>query len=185
MKNKNTLIGFILIAIILFGWMYFMTPTKEQMAEQQRIQDSIRRARIEEARLDSIRLANQQSQTETIVNLMIDSTQLAEMDSAAIEQYQYNVLRDKYGVFASATMGEEKTITIENHLQKLTFSTKGGFLKQVELKDYKTYDSLPLYSFEPETALFDLTFFSQNRIVNTSQFYFKPTLTVSHTTAVT
>jgi len=176
MKNKNTLIGFILIAIILFGWMYFMTPTKEQMAEQQRIQDSIRRARIEEARLDSIRLANQQSQTETIVNLMIDSTQLAEMDSAAIEQYQYNVLRDKYGVFASATMGEEKTITIENHLQKLTFSTKGGFLKQVELKDYKTYDSLPLISFDPETALFDLSFFSQNRIVNTSQFYFKPYL---------
>lgn len=176
MKNKNTLIGFILIAIILFGWMYFMTPTKEQMAEQQRIQDSIRRARIEEARLDSIRLANQQSQTETIVNLMIDSTQLAEMDSAAIEQYQYNVLRDKYGVFASATMGEEKTITIENQLQKLTFSTKGGFLKQVELKDYKTYDSLPLYSFDPETALFDLSFFSQNRIVNTSQFYFKPYL---------
>ena len=176
MKNKNTLIGFILIAIILFGWMYFMTPTKEQMAEQQRIQDSIRRARIEEARLDSIRLANQQSQTETIVNLMIDSTQLTEMDSAAIEQYQYNVLRDKYGVFASATMGEEKTITIENQLQKLTFSTKGGFLKQVELKDYKTYDSLPLYSFDPETALFDLSFFSQNRIVNTSQFYFKPYL---------
>ena len=174
MKNKNTLIGFALIAIILFGWMYFMSPTKEQLAEQQRIQDSIRRVRIEEARLDSIRLAEQQNKNETTVNLMIDSTQLAEMDSAAFEQYQYNALRDKYGVFASATMGEEKTITIENQLQKLTFSTKGGFLKQVELKDYSTYDSLPLISFDPETSMFDLSFFSQNRIVNTSQFYFQP-----------
>ena len=174
MKNKNTLIGFALIAMILVGWMYFMSPTKEQLAEQQRIQDSIRRVRIEEARLDSIRLAEQQNKNETTVNLMIDSTQLAEMDSAAFEQYQYNALRDKYGVFASATMGEEKTITIENQLQKLTFSTKGGFLKQVELKDYSTYDSLPLISFDPETSMFDLSFFSQNRIVNTSQFYFQP-----------
>ena len=172
MNNKNTLIGFLLIAAILFGWMYFMTPSKEQLAEQQRIQDSIRQARLEQMALDSLRMAQQQdAQTAA---LMADSTQLSEMDSLGRAQLMQNNLRDKFGIFAVSAQGTEQTWTIENKLQKLTFSSKGGFLKQVELKDYKTYDSLPLISFDPETVKFDLSFFAQNRIVNTSQFYFQP-----------
>ena len=172
MNNKNTLIGFILITAILFGWMYFMSPSKEQLAEQQRIQDSIRRARLEQMALDSIRLAEQQAAQ--MAALQADTAQLAGLDSLGKAQLLQNKLRDKYGVFAAAAEGAEQTWTIENKLQKLTFSNKGGFLKQVELKEYKTYDSLPLISFDPETVKFDLSFFAQNRIVNTSQFYFQP-----------
>ena len=175
MNNKNTLIGFILIAAILFGWMYFMTPSKEQLAEQQRIQDSIRRVRMEEMAMDSLRQMQQQQQTAALA-LLADSVAVADKDSATIAQQKQAIMRDKYGVFANASEGQEQTFTVENKLQRLTFSTKGGFLKQVELKDYKTYDSLPLVSFDPETALFDLSFFAQNRIVNTSQFYFQPYL---------
>ena len=173
MNNKNTLIGFILIAAILFGWMYFMSPSKEQLAQQQRIQDSLRRARLEQMTLDSIRQAERQ-QAEALAALQADTAQLAGLDSLDRAQLLQNNLRDKYGIFAVASQGEERTWTIENKLQKLTFSNKGGFLKQVELKDYKTYDSLPLISFDPETVKFNLSFFAQNRIVNTNQFYFQP-----------
>ena len=172
MNNKNTLIGFILIAAILFGWVYFMSPSKEELAEQQRIQDSIRQARMEQMVLDSIR--NAELQAAQLAALQTDTVQLTGSDSLSLAQQQQNALRDKYGIFAVASQGEEQTWTIENKLQKLTFSSKGGFLKQVELKDYKTYDSLPLISFDPETVKFDLSFFAQNRIVNTSQFYFQP-----------
>ena len=172
MNNKSTLIGFALIALILFGWMYFMTPSKEQLAEQQRIQDSIRRARMEQMALDSMRMAEQQ--TAQLAALQADTVQLTGADSLTQAQLQQNALRDKYGIFAVASQGEEQTWTIENKLQKLTFTNKGGFLKQVELKDYKTYDSLPLLSFDPESVKFDLSFFAQNRIVNTSQYYFQP-----------
>ena len=175
MNNKNTLIGFILIAAILFGWMYFMTPSKEQIAEQQRIQDSIRRVRLEEMALDSLRQLERQRADAQLAALQTDTALLA-MDSLEVAQQKNNAMRDKYGVFAPSAEGEEQLITIENRLQRLTFSSKGGFLKQVELKDYKTYDSLPLISFDPETALFDLSFFAQNRVVNTSQFYFQPYL---------
>ena len=175
MNNKNTLIGFVLIAAILFGWMYFMTLSKEQIAEQQRIQDSIRRARLEEMALDSLRQAERQQQAAALAQLN-DSVATANMDSAALASQKANAMRDKYGIFANAAEGEEQLVTIENQLQRLTFSNKGGFLKQVELKEYKTYDSLPLISFDPETALFDLSFFAQNRLVNTSQFYFEPYL---------
>jgi YidC/Oxa1 family membrane protein insertase len=172
MNNKNTLIGFVLITAILFGWMYFMSPSKEQLAEQQRIQDSIRQARLEQMALDSLRQAEQQAVQ--MAAMQADSAQLADMDSLSKAQLLQNTLRDKYGVFAAASEGDEQTWTIENKLQRLTFTNKGGFLKQVELKDYKTYDSLPLISFDPETVKFDLSFFAQNRIVNTSQFYFQP-----------
>ena len=172
MNNKNTLIGFVLIAAILFGWMYFMSPSKEELAEQKRVQDSIRLARMEQMALDSMRIAEQNAAQ--LAAMPSDTVQMEATDSLSLAQQQQNALRDKFGIFAVASQGEEQTWTIENKLQKLTFTNKGGFLKQVELKDYKTYDSLPLISFDPETAKFDLSFFAQNRIVNTSQFYFQP-----------
>ena len=172
MNNKSTLIGFVLIAAILFGWMYFMSPSKEELAEQKRVQDSIRLARMEQMALDSMRIAEQKAAQ--LAAMPSDTVQMEATDSLSLAQQQQNALRDKFGIFAVASQGEEQTWTIENKLQKLTFTNKGGFLKQVELKDYKTYDSLPLISFDPETAKFDLSFFAQNRIVNTSQFYFQP-----------
>ena len=146
MKNKSTLFGFLLIAAILFGWMYFMSPSKEQLAKQQRAQDSIRRVRMEQMALDSLRQAEQR-EADALAQIT-DSTALAEMDSATLAQQQANALTEKFGVFAASAEGAEQTWTVENKLQKLTFSSKGGFLKQVELKEYKTYDSLPLISFD-------------------------------------
>ena len=172
MNNKNTLIGFILIAAILFGWMYFMSPSKEELAKQQHIQDSLRRARMEQRALDSLRMAEQQ-QSAALAQLA-DSTAMAEMDSATLAQHKANALTDQFGIFAASAQGEERTWTVESQLHKLTFSSKGGFLKQVELKNYKTYDSLPLISFDTATSKFDLSFLAQNRVINTSNFYFQP-----------
>ena len=173
--NKSSLIGFILIALILFGWMWWMQPSKEQLAEQKRIQDSIMMARREAAILDSIRLEKERQVADSLQQLeaVVPET---EMDSIAIVNEQLRLRRDKYGAFAAASDGEEQCWTLENKLQKITISNKGGYIKQVELKDYKTYDSLPLINFDPETAVFNLSFFSNNRIINTSQLYFKPYL---------
>ena len=173
MNNKNTLIGFILIAAILFGWMYFMSPSKEEREKQMHIQDSIRQARIEQMRVDSIK--NAERQQAAALAQVADSVAMADMDSATLAQQQSAALRDKYGVFVGASQGEEQTWVVENKIQRLTFTNKGGFLKNVELKDYKAYgDSLPLIMFDTATVKFDLSFFAQNRVVNTSQFYFQP-----------
>ena len=151
-----------------------MQPSKEQLAEQQRIQDSIRMARQEAAILDSIRLAEEQAAKAAADTIPLALVSETELDSATMAQQQYLQSRDKFGVFASASNGEEQLWTVENDLQRITFSSKGGYIKEVELKDYRTYDSLPLISFDPETAVFDLSFFSNNRIINTSQLYFQP-----------
>ena len=170
--NKSSLIGFLLIAAILFGWMYSMQPSKEELAEQRRIQDSIMMARQEAAIQDSIRLAEEQQQAaEEQAQALLPEM---EMDSATAAAHEYQLIRDKFGAFASASAGEEQLWTLENQLQRITLSSKGGYIKQVELKDYRTYDSLPLINFDPETAVFDLSFFANNRIINTSQLYFQP-----------
>ena len=171
--NKSSLFGFILIAAILFGWMWWMQPSKEEIAKQKHIQDSVMMARREAAILDSIRLAEekeQQEEGEAIAALVA----AASMDSATYAEKVYQASRDKFGVFASASMGEEQEWTVETNLQRITFTNKGGAIKQVELKEYRTYDSLPLISFDPETSIFELSFFSNNRIINTSQLYFEP-----------
>ena len=129
-------------------------------------------ARREAAILDSIRLADAQQNEE--IEALVETQAFAEMDSATRVAEQYRLTRDKFGSFASSSMGEEQLLTFETDLQRITFSTKGGGIKEVELKEYQTYDSLPLISFDPETSTFDLSFFANNRIINTSQLYFEP-----------
>lgn len=145
--NKSSLLGFLLIAAILFGWMYSMQPSKEELAEQRRKQDSIMVAYQQAAILDSIRLAEER---------MADTTARPLAATPKVEEV------------------EEQLWTLENQLQRITLSNKGGYIKQVELKNYQTYDSLPLICFDPETAVFDLSFFVGNRLYKTSQLVFHP-----------
>ena len=173
--NKSSIFGFILIAAILFGWMMWMAPSKEELAEQQRVQDSIREARHAAFVLDSIRQAEKRV-ADSVFDAQTLMNEAEGQDSLAVALAQQQMLEDKYGAFANASAGEEQTWTVETKLQRLVFSSKGGFLKEVELKDYKTYDSLPLIVFDPDNSVFDISFFAQNRVINTSNFFFKPYL---------
>ncbi len=55
---------------------------------------------------------------------------------------------------------------------KITFSNKGGRPYKIELKNYQTYDSLPLILFDGPETLFGLNFFAQNRSIKTEDLYF-------------
>jgi YidC/Oxa1 family membrane protein insertase len=103
-----------------------------------------------------------------------EKAEVLEKESVVIESPEYSDLQSKYDKFANAAAGEEQNFIIENDLLKLELSNKGGYIKTVELKDYKTYDSLPVILLDPNTTRFGLSFFSNNRIINTEQFYFQP-----------
>ena len=47
--DKNTWIGFLLIAAIIVGFSFINRPSKEELAERQRVQDSIAMVRLQEA----------------------------------------------------------------------------------------------------------------------------------------
>ena len=163
--NKNSIIGIILIIGILVGWSIWVTPSKEEIARQREIQDSIYQANRARYIADSIRFmeaqkaAEQQLSTQSETNVASDA-----------------VMRDKYGVFTTTAKGEEQLYTIENDVLKMTLTTKGAYVKTVELKDYKTWDSLPLIGFDENTSKFNLSFFASNRNVNTIDLFFTPYL---------
>ncbi|MBK8365653.1 MAG: membrane protein insertase YidC [Bacteroidetes bacterium] len=80
--------------------------------------------------------------------------------------------KQKFGDFASASQGVEQILTLENNLVKVSLSSKGGKIKSVQLKDYKTWDGRPLYLMNNDSNVFNLSLSAQNRIINTEELYF-------------
>jgi YidC/Oxa1 family membrane protein insertase len=129
--DKNTVIGLTLIFMLFMAWQWMLSPTEEQIAEQQRVQDSIARA---ETIADS--LAQIQNIPAPEIEDSATTTTVVESDS--VQQLR---LSGEYGPFALAAKGEEETSTLENDLLKVVFTNKGGRIKYVELKQhYKVQD---------------------------------------------
>ncbi len=166
--NRDQIIGLVLIFLIIFGTSWWLQPSQEEREALKRKQDSVQMARElqhrkelqAQMRRDSVQRVNEQN------NALQQNTPA--QDSAN--------LISKWGEFAAAAQGENKTFEIENDLVKLRFSSKGGRVSGVQLKDYQTYDSLPLVLFNEETSKFALSFFYDNRVINTADLYFQPYL---------
>lgn len=173
--NKDTIIGFILIAVILIGYSIWLTPSQEEMEERRRKADSLALVQQQQRVLDSIRIV-QEFQKREQAQATASAETSAEATDEAKTHTAYQELRDRYGAFASAARGEAKTIQLESDNLRITLSTKGGYIKAVELKNYQTFDSLPLYIFDENTTKFDLSFFALNRSINTAQLHFEPYL---------
>lgn len=77
-----------------------------------------------------------------------------------------------YGDFAAAAQGTARDIIVENDDVKLTFSTKGGGIKEVFLKKYKTYEQKPLYIIDEQNNRFNLALPAQKGTVNLADLYF-------------
>ncbi len=112
--DRNTVIGFVLIGMLLIGMFYFnSTGNQAFLAEQKRIEDSIAKTR---PKVDTIALVRD--------SLMADT--MRKNQSAG-------------GFQASINLPEKLTV-VENAVMKVTFTNKGAQPKIVELKDFKTFD---------------------------------------------
>jgi len=159
--DKNTLIGFLLIGVVLFAFSWFNQPSPEQAEAQRRYQDSI--AKIEQAS----QLVQKEKQASSLAT--VPDSLAGQPDSVRSAHFQ-----KEFGVFAESVTGEEQFTTLENDKVELRFSNKGGRVYSARLKEYKTHDSLPLILFEGDEALLDFTLVtSTNRVVNTAGMYFK------------
>ncbi|MCU0354596.1 MAG: membrane protein insertase YidC [Cytophagales bacterium] len=77
-----------------------------------------------------------------------------------------------YGDFAQAATGEERDIVLENKDLRLTLSNRGGRVKEVLLKGYKTYDQKPLVLVDDRSASRSLRIPTRNGEVNLYDLYF-------------
>ena len=164
--DKNTWIGFLLIAVIIIGFSWINRPSKEELAERQRIQDSITFAHM----------AEQEAQRLSDSLQLIAGTTAEQPEVVNNEEIQARI-QAAYGTFAGAAKGEEKWVTLENEKVRLTLSTLGGRVERAELKDYHAAGDTvnPLCLFRADEASFALTLITaNNRILQTSNLYFTP-----------
>jgi len=174
--DKNTWIGFLLIAAIIVGFTMLNRPSKEELAERQRIQDSINIARQAEAEALRISEALKWEAEEAA----------AKTEKTSPEELRARV-QAAYGTFAPAAQGEEKWITLENEHVRLSLTTKGGTIARAELPEYHASgDSVnPLCLFRGDETSFSLTLITaNNRILQTSNLYFTPIATEQPNKAV-
>ncbi|MDH6304496.1 YidC/Oxa1 family membrane protein insertase [Parabacteroides sp. PF5-5] len=159
--DKNTVIGFVLIGVVLFLFTWLNRPSPEQLEAQQRYRDSI--ALIESAqRMEQQVLESRKMQEEQSLETLPDS----------LKEVQ---LQNTFGAFAAAINGTEESIQLENEKLEIRLSSKGGRLEYARLKEYVTHDSLPLVLFQGKESRLDFTLVTAtNRVINTSELYFTP-----------
>ena len=147
--DKNSLIGFVLMAIILIVFNTFFFPEVQQ----------------------------EQSATIAPTESVITETQIGETITASpiISTLNDSVVNEElkatYGVFAGAAIGTDEFQVIENDKLKITVANKGGRITSVILKEYQTFDSLALDLFDADSSRFNLQFTTGHNI-NTADLYF-------------
>ncbi len=159
--DRNSIIGIIVIAIIIFLWGILSRPSKEELEKRQRALDSLKQ--VQQEQVEQAIIEQQQKEAEPEI------TGIDISDTVSVEQ-----LRDKLGYFAESGIGKNEYYTLENNLIKLVISSKGGRPYSVELKEYKTYDSLPLILFSGDSTVFGLNFYMQNKLISTNDLFFVP-----------
>lgn len=163
--DRNSIIGIVLILAVFIGFSYLNKPSQEEIEAIKHRQDSI-------AQVEALHQQEAEAQAKLKTLQKPDSLLSGITDSVGVSQE----ITNRFGVFGKAAAGEDKLITLENNLMKIQLSTKGGKIYSVELKNYQTYDSLPLILFNGPDNSFGLNFFAQNRSIRTDDLYFVPSV---------
>jgi YidC/Oxa1 family membrane protein insertase len=160
--NKDTIIGFVLIAVVLIGFSWYNQPSAEEI-EAARLQDSIESVMKEKA--------VQEQKT-------VQEKQQVAVDSAA--------LNDTTALFHQAMNGTSQKVVLKNSKLELTLDTKGGIIKKAVIKNFKSIDGKPdvtLFDEEDQNLNFMLAG-KQDNIV-TADLFFTPSEQTDSTVTMT
>ncbi len=153
----NSIIGFVLIFGILIYMFYQNRPTPEELEAEKAKQEQVEATQAEE---------------EDIPEKNVNAAPAIDLqDSLAVANYKNTI-----GAFGY-TATSDATTKLENDLVSLEISNKGGQIIEARMKQFHTYDSIPVYLVKDGNASFGLTFStSDNRVLNSQDLYFEPSL---------
>jgi len=155
----NSIIGFVLIFGILIFMFYQNRPTPEEVEAEKVKQEQVE-AEAKQNEIQEVKEAEPAA-----INLQ---------DSTAIANYKSEI-----GAFGFTAPSDAIT-TLENELVELKISNKGGQIVEAKMKNFVTYDSIPVYLVKDGNATFGLNFStSDNRVLSTADLFFEPTLSNS------
>ena len=167
--DKNTITGFVLMALVLFGFAWWQTPSDEEIAQErvEFVKDSIAKAqKIAEQKQEASKAANKTNTANT------DTTSL----------------------FYTATKGVAKDIVLQNSKIALTFNTKGGVIRKAIIKGYKGHnvaskdrktDKNYVTLFYEEEHNLNLILDTTNQNIQTKNFFFTQTILTDSTLTLT
>ena len=153
--DANSFIGILLLGAIVLWFLY--NQKNEVKPDQTEIEQVT----------DSPKTKNPATQ-----NVIIDN-------SVSKDSLKNIILQNKLGTFAyGAQTTKEGSTVLENDVLRLIIDNKGGQIIEALVKNYKTYDSLPLYLIKNKNASFNINFgTTDNRILNTKDLLFTPSKT--------
>jgi YidC/Oxa1 family membrane protein insertase len=129
--DKQTIFGFVIIALLFMAWMYFTLPDSNQQQQQQ--------AQVQQ-KPDSAKAAADSSATQA-APVQPQTPAPADTLSAAT----MDIKTRTYGKwFSNAAEGEEHIITVETDLYTAEFSTVSGGIRRWTLKNFTKWDKEPL-----------------------------------------
>ena len=154
--DKNTITGFVLIGLILFGFTWYQSRQYDkQMAYQ--------------AQLDSI--AAVERAAGMAAEIIADSLQASAAEEGVAAPVQGKAAIYKDSLLNLASGGEERIVTISNDKIEVAFTTKGAQPYSAKVKEYRNYDSTDLYIFRPGASEMGIGIYA-GETINTKDFYF-------------
>jgi YidC/Oxa1 family membrane protein insertase len=168
-KDKNTLIGLLLIFGILIGFSILNKPSKEEKERMQREQDSLRELSVQQQELktdemivtDTVESDSTPKDQETAVVTTVTTTG----DSVVVNNRPFS---------PPVADAHSETFYIENDLLRIGISSLGGKIESVCLKEYLKFDKTPLMLFDNSFQSFGLSFLYENKLVVTDRLLFVP-----------
>ena len=158
-ETKNTIIGFTLIGVIMFGFTWYQSRQYQKQMEYQAQLDSIAQAeRLEAYALDSL---NRIASGDTLDNA---ATTVVLSTKPALKPYRDDNL-------TKAREAEASVLTLSNDKMEIAFTTRGAQPYSVKLLDYVKYDSSSLYLIPPQASEFNVNVFA-GESVDTKEFVF-------------
>ena len=161
--DRNSIIGFLLIFMLLLGVMYINKPSQKEIDAKAKIEAEKQKA------------AAKTSEKEAA---------LTAVDTMAKDSLQLEKLKSSLGSFAyAATLpsAKQEIQTLENDLVKLTFSNKGGYIVGAEMKNFEAVSKGSgelVKIIKDNNAKLNIELKTQgNLVLNTKDLYFEPTLT--------
>ena len=160
--DRNSYLGLGLIFLLLIGYFYINKPSDQELAIQKRYADSIQNVKVLAEKNAEILKVKAQKEKDSLKQLLLTDS---------------NALVGKFGGFASQAIGNESEISLENNELKVTFSNKGGRIKQVNLKNYKTNSRKDVLMLNDKNYANYILFNANNMSVRSDEFFWTPVKT--------
>lgn len=148
--DKNTIIGFVLIAAVLIGFSLWNQPSKEELARQQQTEQLEKKAQAE---AQQKKIENEARKTATLQAAMADTSAL----------------------FHTALNGTEQKVTLRNGKLQLELTSKGAIVEKAVIKGFQDRNNRPdVTLFSGQNQRLSYTLASKDGFINTADLYFTP-----------